>query len=212
MLLPLCSHHRHHVGPYLISGDEAIAVFVHLSESFFVKSHPFAFADTAVMIGIHVLEHPIDHLLHSGVPVRRRSFSRRGRRLSLRKKKTAVNHKYDTNQDKNCFPSSHLTFPSSRRLNEAHNSAEFAITCKNQFLNAFPAPKISRNRDAKLPPPSHGAFHPFAKDHDDLDPPRFGEFLAKGSSPIRAVVRLASNPSRRVHFTLRPMPEAEAKV
>ncbi len=110
LLLPLCSHPIHHVGPYLISGDEAIAVSVQQFELFFLKGHPFGFADPAVLIGIHVLEHPIDHLLHSGVPVRLRSFSRWRRRLNLRKKKTPVTHKHDTNQDKNCFPSSHLTF------------------------------------------------------------------------------------------------------
>jgi hypothetical protein len=147
-----------------------------------------------------------------GVSVRRRPPSRRGLLLSLCKKKTAVNHKYDTNHDRNCFPPSHLTFPPSRRLNEAHNSAEFAITCKNQFISAFPAPKISRTRDAKLPTPSHGAFHPLAKGHDDLDWPRFRVFLAKRSSAIRAVVRVASNPSCRAHFTFGPLPEAEAEV
>src|ERR1039458_8080103 len=75
LLLLLCSHPLHHVGPYLISGDEAIAVFVQSIELFFVKGHPFAFADLSIMIGIHVLEHPIDHMLHSGVPFRRRSSS-----------------------------------------------------------------------------------------------------------------------------------------
>jgi hypothetical protein len=87
------------------------------------------------MIGIHVTEHHIDHLLHLGVPVRRRSSSRRGRGLCLCKKETAVNHKYDTNHDRNCFPTSHLTLPSSRRQNETHNSDEVAITVQNQFIH-----------------------------------------------------------------------------
>ena len=117
LLLLLCSHPLHHVGPYIVSCDEAIAVSVQPPELFFVKGHPFAFADPPVMIGIHVLEHPIDHLLHSRVPVRRRSSSRRGRLLCLCKKETAVNHKYDTNHDRNYFPSSHPTFLSSRRQN-----------------------------------------------------------------------------------------------
>jgi len=119
LLLLLRSHPPDHVGPYLISGDEAIAVCVQHLELFFLKGHPFAFADPPVMIGIHVLEHHIDHVFHSRVPVRRRSSTLRGRLLWLRKKETAVNHKYDTNHNKNYFPSSHLTFPSSRMLNEA---------------------------------------------------------------------------------------------
>jgi hypothetical protein len=69
------------------------------------------------MIGIHVTEHHIDHLLHLGVPFPRRSSSVRGWRLSLRKKETAVNHNYDANHDRDCFPSSHPTFLSSRRQN-----------------------------------------------------------------------------------------------
>jgi hypothetical protein len=141
LLLLLCSHPFRHVGPYLISGDVAIAVFVQHFELFFLKGHPFAFADPSVMIGIHVLEHPVDHLLHSGVPVcRRRCSSRRRRLLCLCKKETAVNHKYDANNDGNYFPSAHATFLSftpgkiSRIIRQ-----NFAVTCKNQFIAAISA-------------------------------------------------------------------------
>jgi len=137
LLLLLGSHPIHHVGPYIIFGDVATAVSVQVSELLFVIGHPFAFADPAVTTGIHVMEHHIDHALHLRVPVRRRSWPRRRglRRLCLCEKETAVNHKYDTNHDRNCFPTSHLTLPSSRRQKEAHNSDELAITVQNQFIH-----------------------------------------------------------------------------
>jgi hypothetical protein len=128
LLLLLCSHSPDHVGPYLISGDEAIVVSVQQIELFFLKGHPFTFADPAVLIGIHILEHHIDHVLHSGVPVCRRSPPLRGWLLCLRKKETAGNHKYGANYNKDRFPSGHLTLPPSRKLNKAQNSTEFAIT------------------------------------------------------------------------------------
>lgn len=98
LLLLFCYHPFHHAGPYLISSDEAIAVFVKQHELFFLKL-PFRFADLSVMIGIHVPEHHIDHVLHAGVLLCRRSSSSRRWLLRLRKKQTAVNHKYDTNHD-----------------------------------------------------------------------------------------------------------------
>ena len=91
MLLLFCCHSLNYVGPYLISGDEAIAIFIQLPELFSLQGLPFAFADPAVMIGIHVSDNHIDHVLQAEVTLCWRSSSSRGWLLCLCKKETPEN-------------------------------------------------------------------------------------------------------------------------
>jgi hypothetical protein len=189
----------HHIGPYLVFRDESVAVSVQIPELLIVERHPFAFADSAVMIGIHVLEHHIDHLFHAGILIGRPSSPGRGGLLCLRKKATSIDHDDDTKHDENRFPSIHLTFPSSRRQNGAHEAPTFAITVQNQKhcrqkIGPSPhesAPLPERPATPKIIEP---AAIPFARDKGSRRPrpnPFPQEFFSrKGPIAFRAAIRV----------------------